>query len=406
MIAAPTNPFHADFARDPYGAYQHLLDAGPVHRVEVAPGLHVWLVCGYQESRDLLVDPRMSIEPASTTEDVRGLMLGLQTEEKQSLYGRHLLATDPPRHTQLRKVMSRALTARRLSALRPEVSRISDELLDSLSGTADLLGDYALPLTIRVLAELIGLPEGGAEVFERLGGKVLRGEVEHDEVFFEVISSLAEYLGELVKDPGNRKGDGLLALLLQAFDRGEIIDEELNSLLFQLFFAGHESTGYFIANAMAILLRHRELFDGVRQDPSIVDRLVEELLRFEGSVKSATWRFPAEEVTVAGATIAAGDPVLIIFAAADRDPSRFADPQKLDLARGGEGHLAFGHGPHHCLGNALGRIEAAVAITTLTARFPEMQLAGPYDELPWRQNMVMRGMRALPVDLGYANVVR
>ncbi|MEV6239791.1 cytochrome P450 [Lentzea sp. NPDC051838] len=399
MTAALTNPFHADFARDPYGAYQLLLDAGPVSRVEVAPGLHAWLVCGYQESRDLLVDPRMSIEPASTREDVRALMLGLQTEEKQSLYGRHLLATDPPRHSQLRKVMSRALTARRLGALRPEVSRISDDLLDSLSGSADLLGDYALPLTIRVLAELIGLPSGGAEVFERLGGKVLRGEVEHDQVFFEVIGSLSDYLGELVKDPGNREGDGLLALLLQAFDRGEIVDEELNSLLFQLFFAGHESTGYFIANAMATLLHHRTLFDGVREDPSTVDRVVEELLRFEGSVKSATWRFPTEDVTVAGTTIAAGDPVLIIFAAADRDPARFADPQKLDPVRGGEGHLAFGHGPHHCLGNALGRMEAAVAITSLTTRFPEMKLAVPYERLPWRQNMVMRGMRALPVVL-------
>jgi cytochrome P450 len=396
------NPFGAEFARDPYGAYRSLLEAGPVHRFEVVPGLSVWLVCGYEQARDLLVDPRLSIEPASTTNDICAALLSLRTEEKQSLYGRHLLATDPPRHTQLRKVMSGALTARRLEAMAPEVFQIIDGLLDELASRseADLLTNFALPLTIQVLAKLIGLPPDGVAVLQRLGELVLRGEAEHDHVFLDVVRTLGSYFSALAKVPETVSPNGLMRLLLTARQQGELAEEELNSLLLQLFFAGHESTSYFIVNALATLLHHRSLLEEIRRNPVVVDRTVEELLRFEGSVKSATWRFPTEDIEVAGTRVEAREPILIIFAAANRDPVRFDDPHTLDPTRGAaQGHLAFGHGPHHCLGNALGRLEARIAIRSLVLRFPDIKLAVPYEQLPWRQNMVMRGVRALPVSL-------
>ncbi|MBV6703119.1 cytochrome P450 [Kitasatospora aureofaciens] len=394
-------PFRKEFAAAPYVAYRRLIEAGPIHQLEVAPGLLAWVVCGYEESRALLIDRRLSIEPASTTSEVRGVLLSLATEEKQSLYGRHLLATDPPDHTRMRKVMSAALTARRLRSLEIRVQEITDTLLNDLADRerADLLTDFALPLTILVLVELIGLPADGALLFGDLGLQVLRGDAEHDDVFLQVIQSLAAYLGDLIADPQAVSPHGLMALLLAAEKRMEISTDELNSLLFQLFFAGHESTGYFIANAIATLLQHPGELARLRQNPELIDGALEELLRFEGSVKSATWRFPTEPIEVAGALIPAGDPVLVLFGAANRDPRQFDHPDRLDLGRASTGHLSFSHGAHHCLGHALGRMEAKIAVLSLFSRFPDVQLDGPYEELPWRHNLVMRGMSRLPVVL-------
>lgn len=397
----PPQPFARESAAAPHLVYRQLVKAGPVHRMEAAPGLTAWIICGYEESRAAMADRRMSIDPASTTSEVRGVLLSLATEEKQSLHGRHLLATDPPDHSRMRKIMSSALTPSRLRSLETRVQQISGQLLDDLAGCdeADLLADYALPLTVRVLADLIGLPQDGTALFQDLGLQVLRGDAGHDQVFFQVIQSLAEYFANLTARPGQASPDGIMALLLAAHERMEVSAEELNSLLFQLFFAGHESTGYFIANAIAALLAHPAELARLRRNPELIDNALEELLRFEGSVKSATWRFPTEPVEVAGVLIPAGEPVLVLFGAANRDPQRFTDPDRLDLGRMSSGHLSFGHGAHHCLGSALGRMEAKIAVLSLLERFPALALKISYEELPWRQNMVMRGTSRLPVVL-------
>ncbi|MGW1075712.1 cytochrome P450 family protein [Streptomyces sp. NPDC002537] len=399
--ASLPRPFAERHAALPYDAYRGLLRAGPVHHVEVAPGVKAWLVCGHSAARSLMADHRLSIDPVSTTADVRRAIDGLATEEKQSLYGRHLLASDPPDHTRMRRVMSHALTARRLRAMEPRVLEITEGLLDELAGRAeaDLLAEYALPLTIRVLSDLIGLPSDGAALFKELGLLVLRGDAAGDEVFGHVVSSLAGYLGNLIAHPDGVSDDGLMRMLLTARSRGELAEAELNSLLFQLFFAGHESTSYFIANAIATLLAHPGQWALLREDGSLIDGAVEELLRYEGSVKSATWRFPTEPVEVEGVRIPVGEPVLMLFAAANRDPEHVRDPDRLDIARPASPHLSFGHGAHHCLGHSLGRMEARTALACLIARYPDLRLDTPHGELSWRANIVMRGMRSLPVTL-------
>ncbi|MFI1171888.1 cytochrome P450 [Streptomyces melanogenes] len=401
-------PFAEHHVALPYAAYQALLKAGPVHHTEVAPGLAAWLVCGYGTARTLMADPRLSIEPASTTPEIRAVIDSLATEEKQSLYGRHLLATDPPDHTRMRRVMAHALTARRLRAMEPRVVAITEQLLVGLDADpgrdeADLLSDFILPLTIRVLAELIGLPPEGTASFEELGLLVLRGHASDSDMYAHVISSLAAYFGELLARPEGVGEDGLLRMLLTAHTAGEIEAGELNSLLFQLFFAGHESTGYFIANAMANLLSHPDQLALLRKNSDLISGAVEELLRFEGSVKSSTWRFPMQDIDIEGTLIPRGEPVLILFAAANRDPDYISDPDRLDITRPSASHLSFGHGVHHCLGNALGRMEAKVAIGSLIARYPGLRLSAPHDALPWRANIVMRGMSSLPVTLHSRN---
>ncbi|WP_269859379.1 cytochrome P450 family protein [Streptomyces sp. RPT161] len=399
--ATQPQPFAQSNAALPYQAYRHLLQGGPIHHMEVAPKVMAWLVCDYSTSRTLMSDARLSIDPVSTTPEVRSALLGLATEEKQSLYGRHLLATDSPDHTRMRRIMSRTLTARRILAMEPKVLQITESLLDSLEehDEADLLAEFALPLTIRVLADLIGLPDDGTELFHRLGLLVLRGEAAEDEVFGQVIATLAAYLNGLTAHPDAIADGGLMRLLLDAHAHQEITDEERNSLLFQLFFAGHESTAYFITNAVATLLAHPDQFALLHDAPGLVDNAIEELLRYEGSVKSATWRFPTEPIEIDGVRIPAGDPVLILFAAANRDSDFVQDPDRLDITRPPSAHLSFGHGVHHCLGHALGRMEAKAAITSLITRYPAVRLSVPHHALPWRANIVMRGMSHLPVNL-------
>ncbi|MCQ4080754.1 cytochrome P450 [Streptomyces sp. RB6PN25] len=394
-------PFAPQHAALPYQAYRLLLDRGPVHRLPVADGLTTWVVCGHETARRLLADPRLSIDPASTTCEMREKLQALATEEKQSLAGRHLLSTDPPDHTRMRKITSRALTARKINALRPKVEEIACELLDALAGrtTADLLTEYALPLTVRVLCDLLGLPPAGVDVFHQLGWLVVRGDAEDDESFKGVIASLAAYFAEVRDHPEVLRADGLMRLLLQAHADQEITDGELNSLLFQLFFAGHESTSYFIANAIAALRQHPDQWNLLCGNLSLIDAAVEEMLRYEGSVKSATWRFATEPVEADGALIGPGEPLLIVFAAANRDTGHVSDPDHLDITRPPSAHLSFGHGAHHCLGHALGRLEAATALTTLISRYPTLQVDRAYEQLPWRSNIVMRGMSALPVRL-------
>ncbi|MEU5190159.1 cytochrome P450 [Streptomyces klenkii] len=394
-------PFAQSNAAIPYEAYRHLVQAGPVHHMEVAPNVMAWVVCGYSSARALMSDPRLSIDPASAAPQVRSALLGLAMEEKQSLYGRHLLATDAPDHTRMRRIMSRALTARRLLSMEPKVRQITDQLLEQLDGQceADLLAEFALPLTIRVLAGLIGLPDDGTKLFHELGLLVLRGDAAEDEVFSHVIATLAAYLNDLTASPDVVADGGLMRLLLDAHAREEITDQERNSLLFQLFFAGHESTAYFISNAIATVLAHSDQLVLLREDPDLIDSAIEELLRYEGSVKSATWRFPTEPIEIDGVCLPVGDPVLILFAAANRDPDFVHAPARLDITRPSTAHLSFGYGAHHCLGHALGRMEAKIAITSLITRYPDLRLNLPHSELPWRSNIVMRGMSCLPVTL-------
>ncbi len=394
-------PFAQSNAALPYQAYRHLIQGGPIHHMEVAPNVMAWLVCGYSTSRTLMADPRLSIDPVSTTPEVRSVLLGLATEEKQSLYGRHLLATDAPDHTRMRRIMSRTLTPRRILAMEPKVRQITESLLGRLEERheTDLLAKFALPLTIRVLADLIGLPDEGTELFHRLGLLVLRGEAAEDKVFEQVITTLAAYLNDLTAHHDAVAEGGLMRLLIDAHAHHEITDQERNSLLFQLFFAGHESTAYFITNAIATVLAHPDQLSLLRNTPDLVDNAIEELLRYEGSVKSATWRFPTEPIEIDGVRIPTGDPILILFAAANRDPELVHDPDRLDITRPPSAHLSFGHGIHHCLGHALGRMEAKTAITSLLTRYPDVRLSVPHHALPWRANIVMRGMSHLPVTL-------
>ncbi|MFI5684357.1 cytochrome P450 [Streptomyces sp. NPDC051636] len=379
------------FRSDPHPVYARLRELGPVHRVRLpAPDEHheTWLVVGYEEARSALADPRLSKD---------GSRIGMMFVDEE-LAGKYLLATDPPQHTRLRGLITRAFTVRRVEELRPRIQEITDGLLDAMlpRGRADLVDCLAYPLPITVICELLGVPEMDRTEFRKLSTEVVAptsAESEHD-----AFVRLAEYLTELIEDkrcagPG---GDLLSDLIRTTAEDGDRLSpRELRGMAFILLIAGHETTVNLITNGVLALLTHPGQLAALRADMTLLDGAVEEMLRYEGPVENATFRYAAEPMEIGGTPVGQGEPVMIGLTAADRDAARFPDPDRFDIRRGTRGHLAFGHGIHYCLGAPLARLEARTAVRSLLERAPGLALDGsPGDWLP---GPLMRGVRSLPV---------
>ncbi|MFI1003909.1 cytochrome P450 [Streptomyces galbus] len=381
-----------ELRRDPHPVYARLRERGPVHRVRLPGGdgcYETWLVVGYEEARAALTDPRLIKDSER---------LGMHFLDVETV-GKHLLISDPPQHTRLRSLVSRAFTMRRVEELRPRVERITGDLLDAMlpRGRADLVASFAYPLPLTVICELLGVPEIDRAAFRAMSTEIVAPTGADSEG--EALVRLGEYLTELIEDkrcagPG---GDLLSDLIRTTAEDGDRLSvEELRGMAFLLLVAGHETTVNLVTNAVHALLTHPAHLTAVRADPALLDGVVEETLRWEGPVENATYRFAVEPVEIAGVTIDKGDPVLIGLAAAGRDPVRFADPDRFDIGRDARGHLAFGHGIHYCLGAPLARLEARTALGALLERAPALAFDGPPPDT-WLPGMLMRGRRALPV---------
>ncbi|MFF7334392.1 cytochrome P450 [Streptomyces sp. NPDC090306] len=381
-----------DFRTDPYPVYARLRAAGPVHRVRLPPpdGAYgdVWLVVGHREARAALADPRL-------VKDMEKLGIPVLDSE---MIGPHMLLSDPPRHTRLRGLVGRAFTARRVEELTPRVQEITDDLLDAMlpRGRADLVTSFAHPLPLTVICELLGVPAADRPRFRALSTEAVAPTSEENER--QAFVGLGSYLGELIEDKrcAGPQGDLLSDLLRVTAEDGDRLSvPELRGMAFLLLVAGHETTVNLITSAVHALLRHPDQLAAVRAEPALVDRVVEETLRHEGPVETATYRFAAEPLEIGGTRVECGEGVLISLAAAGRDPDRHPDPDRFDIDRDPRGHLAFGHGIHHCLGAPLARVEARTALRTLLERAPGLALDGPAGE--WLPGVLVRGVRGLPV---------
>lgn len=395
-------PFGSAWAREPWAAYAQLRAEGGITRIHVRPGLEPWLVTDHSLVRTVLSDPRFSTDPASTTQEVRDAIMAGEPEEKVALLGRNLLAVDPPDHTRMRRLVSGALSARRMSELESSVVGIADRLLDRLSerDTIDLLADYAVPLAVAVDCSLLGLPADVHDQFIAWGQAMIRAELRDAEDFDRVSQEMESYFVPYILSRRSAPGDDLVSYLATARNEDHLDDYELISLVYQLFFAGHESSAYFLASSVLVLLQHPGELERIRTDPDALGAAVEELLRLEGPVKVPTWRFPTEPLSLGGTDLSPGEPVLALISAANRDESVYPDPDAFRPDRNNQTHhFAFGHGIHHCLGAALGRMQARVGIGRLVAHYPRLELATPVDTLPWRVNLMTRGVSELPVRL-------
>jgi cytochrome P450 len=376
---------HAEYAR---------LRASQVHKITLLSGETGWLVTGYEAARAALADPRLQGRTGAVG-DRRKL-----PDDVQLGMNSHMLNREPPDHTRLRRLISAAFTRRRIEQLRPRIQQITDDLLDAMDGhdEVDLIEALALPLPIRVLSELLGIPDQDTEAFHRWTERLTTSALPLGQLDTAASEMLA-FIRSLLVDKRRAPGTDLLSALV-AVGAGEdrLTEHELTSMVFLLLIAGHETTVNLIGNAVLALLNNPSQLARLRARPDRLAAAVEEFLRYESPVQAAL-RHTTEPVELAGFTIPAGSVVIVSLLAANRDPARFGTADQLDLTRADNPQLAFGHGIHHCLGAPLARLDGAIAIGSLLTRFPRLRLAVSAESLSWRVSLVMHGLVGLPVRL-------
>jgi cytochrome P450 len=402
--------FTPEFSRDPNPTYARLRGERPVCPV-TSPRFDSFLITRYDDVKAALSDPRLSKDlygPAETYRKIFG--------PNSAALNKNMLHSDPPEHTRLRRLVSQAFTPRRVEALRPRTAEVVDELLDAIApqGSADLMHDFALPLPVTVICELLGVPAAERDDFFaltdviRTRGTAGRGSEEDQAAVQDAQQALADYLRGLIARKRAHPAEDLLSALITARDEGSKLSErELVSSAFLLLFAGHQTTADFIGNAVVALLTHPDQLALLRERPDVLPDAVEELLRFDGSVPVASPRVALEDVEYRGVRIPAGSIVTIVLTAANHDPEHFPNPDGLDFARQRNSHVAFGHGIHFCLGVSLARMEAQIALGKLLRRLPDLTLAVAPEQLrrPPAASP-FRGLLELPVTFSTAGRFR
>ena len=395
--------FDPAFKVNPYPTYARLRSTAPVHRAALPDGRGVWLITRYDDVLAVLKDERF-------VKDWRKVMTPEQLDQVPAIpevmkpLSRNMLDTDPPDHERLRALVSKAFTPRLIERMRGRVQAITDALLDTVEGQGemDLIDDYAFPLPVTVIAELLGVPSEDRDRFRQWSDAAVSGNATQEymeKILIPHMQAFTDYLLAMFEEKRKNPKDDLVSALVQAEEAGDKLSEdELLGMVFLLLIAGHETTVNLIGNGVLALLEHPEQLRRLRDDPSLIKSAVEELLRYDGPVETSTERFAGEDVAIGGTIIPKGEMVLVVIAAADRDPERFPEPDTLDIARMENKHLAFGKGIHHCLGAPLARMEGQIAIGTLIERMPSLRLKGSPDSLSWRPGMVLRGLKALPVE--------
>jgi cytochrome P450 len=387
------------FVANPFPFYKTLSEQGPVRRVLFANQIEAWLITRYEDGLAALSDPRLSSDLNDATDPRFGKQL---PTTEQGAFLRSMLRVNPPDHTRLRRLVSKAFTPRRTADLRPRVQQIADELLDAITpaGRADLIDDFALPLPVTVISELLGVPAEDRDGFQEWTNTMIlagRNGRPNRELMDHAWRQMRSYLVRLLAAKRAHPCDDLLSALITARDDEQRLDEdELIAMAFLLLVAGYITTVNLIGSGVANLLTHPEQLKLLRADPKLLPSAIEEFLRYDGPVNPGIARFPKEDIEIGGVTIPRGATVLIGTALADRDPARFPDPDRLDIVRTDNAHLAFGHGIHFCLGAPLARLEGQIAIGTALRRLPDLALAVPYEDLQW-PTATLRGPKHLPV---------
>ena len=386
---------------DPFPLFAGVLAQGPVHDVTLKDGHRAFLVLGFDAAREALNHPHLSKDMEAAMDAEGGVVAeGLPGRD----FARHMLSVDPPDHTRLRRLSTPGFTRTRLAGLERRIEDTVASLLEDLArqdGPVDLVAGFALPLPFSVIGELLGIDAEGQRRLVAWFATLMAPYSGSTPPAAAVTASdgIVAYLNDLVDTRLAAPTDDLVGDLARATNAGTITRKELLSSLFQLIVAGHHTTTSLIGNGVAALLQHRDQWDALVEDPSLVPHAVEELLRYDAPVPHSTFRYATRDVVIAGTTIPQGVQVIVNLAAAGRDPARHDDPDVLDVRRPEPDHLAFGHGIHHCLGARLARLEAVIAFRQLLARFPHLRLAVDPSELRWSHGdgLVLRGLHTLPV---------
>lgn len=400
---APFMPvFQRDFTHDPYPFYTAIREqSGGIVFARLGTGVDAWIVTSYELGRILLTDSRLSKDSRHAGASWHHAQPQQREGTSEPLF-RHLLTMDPPEHTELRALVQPQFTRQRVSALRPRIEAITDELLDAMVDRTEVefIDDFAFPLPILVICELLGVPTADRERFRRWSRLLVAAEHGEEQEGINAADEMRAYLAELAERKRAEPDGSLYSELTEQQGAGKLTQDHLVSMAFLLLVAGHETTVNLLGNGMLALLTNPDQLAFLRGDTSLIPNAVEEFLRFEGPLEVATPRFATEGIHIGGADIQPGDTVFVVLAAGNRDPSRFSDPDAVDMSRQATGHLAFGHGIHHCLGAPLARLEAVVAFERVLRRLPSVALAVDFADIEWRAGLIMRGVQHLPMRLG------
>ncbi|MFF5250911.1 cytochrome P450 [Streptomyces leeuwenhoekii] len=385
-----------DFVRDPYPVYAALRAQAPVHRVRTPDGPEIYLVLGHETCRAALTDPRLSRDWRGS-----GRLRQIINADEDDPNLAHMSMAEPPDHTRLRRLVTREFTPRRIDALAPRMQQITDRLLDAMTADgarrADLVDSFAFPLPMTVICELLGVPELDRQSFRRWSNEMLAPT--SPQAQGAAYADLGAYLPRLIGVKRTEPGDDLLSALIHTVDEegDRLSPAELVGMCNLLLIAGHETMVNLIGNGMRALFAHPGQLRLLRGNPGLIDGAVEEMLRYDGPVETSLERLALTDVELGGVLIPAGSTVRMVLADADRDTARFAQPDRFDIRRDTRGHLAFGHGLHHCLGAALARVEGRIAIRSLLERCPHITADTGADALAWVPGLLVRGVRKLPV---------
>ena len=395
--------FDPTFKANPYPTYAELRSGAPVYRAELPDGRGVWLVTRYDDVVAVLKDERFAKDWRSAMTPEQLAQIPPIPEVMRPL-SENMLDKDPPDHERLRRLVSKAFTPRLIERMRPRVQEIADALLDAVEdkGGMDLIDDYAFPLPITVIAELLGVPVEDRNRFREWSNAAVSGDTTQEyveKILLPHMQAFIDYLRALFEEKRENPKDDLISALVLAEEAGDKLSEdELLAMVFLLLIAGHETTVNLIGNGTLALLQNPDQLQKLKDDPSLIKPAIEELLRYDGPVETSTERFAREDVAIGDTVIPKGEMVMVVIAAADHDPARFPEPDTLDIARADNKHLAFGKGIHHCLGAPLARMEGQIALGTLLRRMPDLRLKGSPESLTWRPGMVLRGLKGLPVE--------
>ena len=388
------------FKAGAYAYYTMLRARAPVHRVRLPAGQDAWLVSRYDDVASLLKEARLAKDrrnapgsrPFSRLPGMLGFLRALE---------RNMLDLDAPDHTRLRGLVHLAFTPRLVDRMRSRVERLADGLLDQAvgRGSMDLIADYALPIPLTVISEMLGIPSRDQLRFHRWSTAIVAATAATNPVrLLPAIWRFVRYLRKIIAAKRAEPQDDLISALVQAEEAGERLrEDELVAMVFLLVIAGHETTVNLIGNGALALLQFPEQLARLRADPQLDGSAVEELLRFHSPIEVSTERYAREAIQIAGVAIPEGALVYGLISSANRDDSQFDAPERLDLGRTKNRHLAFGQGIHYCLGAPLARLEGRIALRRLIERLPGLRLAVPESALLWRKGLNLRALETLPL---------
>ncbi len=398
------NVWSQETRNNPHPLYRQMRENDPVFRVIDGMGQTVWFFTRYEDSVSILKDKRSIKNPRkSLSVEVLKDRFGYDPSAAQNnesmwdVVNLHMLNQDPPDHTRLRGIVHKAFTPQRVRDLQPRIEQIATDLLDAMADKSDgdLVEDFALPLPITVIAEMLGIPVKDQAQFRKWTNVILAGDMSSMDMIMEFV----QYMNAMIETRRTEDTGDILSALVRVEDNGQQLDHmELLSMIFLLLVAGHETTVNLIANGMLDLLQHPDQFEMLRNNPDLTNQAIEEMLRYNGPVDGTTNRWASDDLEWDdGHVIKAGDVLIPLLLAADRDPDVFDDPETFDITRNPNPHIAFGHGIHFCLGAPLARMEGNIAISQLINRFPNMRLNIDPSKIKRGNSLLLHNLSTLPM---------